>query len=186
MEMRAGVKTGLNVKTRIKTLYYFLYEMADAFGAGNGALDSIKKGVLDRQIIREITINYHDKSDEVIGRVVIEIDWEKHKFLASTEQGAFFKLDPQKTVRSQISDLSEIIISHVKMLRSEYKVTRVTTNYRYIKEIEADATKYKDAMEYLGHGYGKQKVENIQPVFNQTLSWMLDKLNEVTITVANK
>lgn len=186
MEVKSGVKTGLNVKTRIETLYFFLYEMADAFGADNGALDSIKKGVLDRQVLRKIIINYHNNSDEVIGRVVIDIDWEKHKFLASTDQGSLFQLDPQKTIRSQISDLSEIIISHVNKLRSEYKVTRITTNYKYIKEIESDSAKNKEVMKYLGHVYGDHNTERIQPVFNQTLSWMIDKLSEVTVTVTNK
>ena len=186
MDVEAGIKSGLNVKTRIETLYFFLYEMADAFGVDNRALDTIKKGVLDRQVVRKIIINYPNSSDEVIGRVVIDIDWEKHKFLASTDQGSLFRLDPQKTIRSQISDLSEIIISHVNKLRAEYRVKYITTNYRYIKEIEYDSAKNREVMKYLGHVYGDHQAEKIQPVFNQTLSWMIDKLSEVTVTVANK
>jgi len=186
MEMESAVKTELNVKTRIKTLYFFLYEMVDAFGADNAALDTIQKGVLDRQVVREIIINYHNNSNEIIGRVVIDINWEKHNLLASTDQGSLFRLDPQKTVRSQISDLSEIIISHVNKLRSEYKVTHITTNYEYIKEVEDDPEKNREVMRYLRHIYGDHKTERIQPVFNQALSWMIDRLSEVTITVANK
>ena len=186
MDVKSGVKTGVNVKTRIETLYFFLYEMVDAFGADNGALDTIQKGVLERQVLRKIIINYHNNSDEIIGRVLIDIDWEKHKFLASTDQGSLFRLDPQKTIRSQISDLSEIIISHVNKLRSEYEVTHITTNSRYIKEIESDSTKNREVMKYLGHVYGDHADERIQPVFNQTLSWIIDKLSEVTVTVSNK
>lgn len=186
MEVKSNVKTELNVKTRIETLYFFLYEMADAFGVDNGALETIQKGVLDRQIVRKIIINYHNSSDEVIGQVVIDIDWGKHKFLASTDQGSLFRLDPKKTIRSQISDISEIIISHINMLRSEYNVTHITTNYRYIEEIESNSAEMKETMRYLGHVYGDHKTEKIQPIFNQTLSWMIDRLSEVTITVTNK
>ncbi len=186
MEVKSDVRTGLSVKTRIETLYFFLYEISDAFGVNNEALNTIQKGVLDRQLVRRIIINYHNSNDEVLGRVVIDIDWEKHKFLASTDQGSLFRLDPQKTIRSQISDLSEIIISHVNKLRSEYNVTHVTTNYRYLKEIESDSTKNRETMKYLGHTYVDHKTEKIQPVFNQTLSWMIDRLSEVTITVMNK
>lgn len=185
-DMDVQTKVNANVKTRIETLYWFLYEMADAFGVDNGALNTIQKGVLDRQVVRKININYHNSSDEIIGRVVIDIDWEKHKFLASTDQGSFFKFDPQKTIRSQISELSEIIISHVNKLKSEYNVSHITTNYRYIEEIESDATKNKETMEYLGHIPSTHQVEKIEPVFNQTLSWMIDQLAEVTITVKNK
>lgn len=186
MEVKSGVKAGLNVKTRIQTLYFFLYEMADAFGVDNAALDTIQKGILDKQVVRKIIINYHNNSDEIIGRVTIDIDWEKHKFLASTDQGSHFGLDPKKTIRSQISDLSEIIIDHVNKLRSEHNVKHISTNYRYIKEIESDSEKNKETMKYLGHTYGEHKTEKIEPVFNQTLSWMIDRLMEVTMTVENK
>ncbi len=186
MEIKSGVKTGLNVKTRIQTLYFFLYEMADAFGVDNAALDTIQKGILDKQVVRKIIINYHNNSDEVIGRVTIDIDWEKHEFLASTDQGSHFGLDPQKTIRSQISDLSEIIIAHVNKLRSEHNVKHISTNYRYIKEIESDPQKNNETMKYLGHVSGRHKTQKIEPVFNQTLSWMINRLMEVTMTVENK
>lgn len=186
MEVTTGVKTEVNVKTRIETLYFFLYEMADAFGVDNAALDTIEKGVLDKQIVRRMIINYHNNNDEVIGRVTIDIDWEKHRFLASTDHGSHFRLDPKKTIRSQISELSEIIISHVNKLRSEYDVIKVTTNYRYLKEIETDSEKNRETMKYFGHIYGEHKTEKIEPVFSQTLEWMIDNLSEVTIKVANE
>jgi len=67
------LNTELSVKTRLETLYYFVYEMAESFGADD-ALDSIKKGILDRKVIGEIIINYKDGSNVVVGQATIKID----------------------------------------------------------------------------------------------------------------
>lgn len=183
--MDVGVKSAVNVTTRIQTLYYFIYEMADAFGVESSSLNTLEKGILERKILRKMIINYHNENDEIVGRVSIEIDWDKHEFLASTDYGSSFQLDPNKSVKNQISSMCDIIISHVNMLRTSYNVKRISTQWRYIKEIEKEPSKNKEAMEYLGHVYVGKKVEKIERVFNQTLSWMIDQLNEVTITVSS-
>lgn len=184
--MDMNMKTKVDTKTRVETLYYFIYEMSDAFGADLSCLESIKKGVLERQVLSQIYLNYLNKNGEIIGQVIIDIDWEKHKLLATTDYGSTFQLDPQKSVKGQISEMSDIIISHVNMIRKTHKVIRVSSSFRYLKEIESDPVKNKEVMAYLGHEYGKKRKEKMDPVFNQTLTWMIDKLNEVTITVSNK
>lgn len=185
MELNSGVKAGINVATRIETLYYFIYEMADAFGVEYSGLHTLTKGILERKIVRKMIINYHNEKDEIVGRVTISIDWEKHEFLASTDYGSSFQLNPTKSIKSQVSELADIIISHVDNLRESYNVKRVSTQWRYIKEIEKDSSKNKEAMEYLGHAYGGPQIEKKEPVFNQTLSWLIDQLSEITITVSN-
>lgn len=185
MDIKSEVKVGVNITTRIKTLYYFLYEMADAFGVDSYGLNTLTKGILEHKIVRKMIINYHNEADEVVGRVTISIDWEKHEFLASTDYGSFFQLDPNKSVRSQITDLSEVIISHVEMLKASCNVKRVSTQWRYIKEIEKDFEKNKETMEYLGHTYVGKQIERNKPVFNQTLSWMIEQLNEITIEISS-
>lgn len=184
--MKTGVKADLSVKTRIEALYYFIYEMSDAFGVNLSGLETIRKGVFEKQLVRKIIVNYYNEKDEVVGRVTIDIDWEKHEFLASTDYGSTFRLDPKKAVKSQISELSEIIISHVNKMRKTYHVKKVVTRFRYIEQIESDPEKNRETMKYLGHVYGENDIEKIEPIFNQTLSWVIDQLSEVSITVANK
>ena len=176
-------KLGANVKTRLETLYYFIYEMAESFGVDDDGLDSITKGILKRKIIREITINYKNEKDVVLGRVIIKIDWEKHTLLASTDYGASFTLDSTKSVRSQVSEISDIILEHVQNMKKALNIKKISTTYRYISEITSDTTKHEEARQYMGHSPSKGDEVSIQKEFTSSIEWLCDKLKEVKIIV---
>ncbi len=179
------LNTKANVKTRLEMLYYFIYEMAQSFGVDDGDLDSITKGILERKILCQIIINYKDLSDVIVGRVIIKIDWDKHTLLASTDYGAFFTLEPNKSIKTQVSEVSDIIIEHVTNMRKSLAISKIATGYRYIPEIRNDDAKYKEAQKYLGHTSGKKEEIAIQKDFSSSIEWLCDKLKEIKITVEN-
>jgi len=180
-ELGTRLDTKVNVKTRLETLYYFIYEMAQSFGVNDDALDDITKGILQKKILNEITINYKNHDDVIVGRVIIKIDWDKHTLLASTDYGASFTLDSTKSVRSQVSEISDIIIEHVRNMRHALKIKKISTTYRYIPEIRNDKVKYKEAQQYMGHVTLNGEKVNIQIEFSSSIEWLCDKLKEVKI-----
>ena len=118
--MDTKLQTGVDVKSRIETLYYFLYEIVESFGVNDrDVFDTIKKGILDNQMLKEIYI-YYKNNKKNVAKITISIDWEEHRLRASTESGDTFELDPNKSIVSQISEISDIIIEHVENLMKNY------------------------------------------------------------------
>ena len=184
-ELKSKLKTDVKVTTRLRVLYLFVYEMAEAFGADKSALECIYKGVYEKKILKTIIFDYHNSAGVIVGRVSIDIDWDKHQLLAKSDDGNSFRIDSSKNVRDQISDLSDTIIRHVNQLRKQYKVTKVSSKYVYIPEISFEREENEKAMKFLGHSYGKSDTSNIDPEFAKRLSWCIDRLSEVTIYIDN-
>jgi hypothetical protein len=85
LETELKSKTMVKVLSRLRVLYYVIYELANAFGVDEDTLESIKKGVLERQIIKIIFIDYYtDSAIKPSVRIKITIDWDKHNVLAAT------------------------------------------------------------------------------------------------------
>lgn len=83
---------------RIETLYRFVYELCSGLGADKYCLSTLEDGILNNQIIEIINIYYKNTINEVIGMVSIEIDWEKYKVFASTEEGKSFEIDSSLSI----------------------------------------------------------------------------------------
>lgn len=184
--MEIGLRTGVRVASRLITLYSFIYEMSEAFGADESELTVIEKGVLKQQILKEITINYINANNEVAGRVNLTIDWEEHRLRASTNYGESFELIPGKSVRSQLTELSDIIIDHVNKMRDYIDVKRIETHFTYIDEIYQDRKRLNETRKYLGLKKAEEMATAIDPIFNDTFRCTLDKLSEVTISVSER
>lgn len=100
-----------------------------------------------------LAFNYYNENNRIVGKVTIEIGWDKHQLFAESNDGNSFKLDSSKNVHDQISNISDTIIKYVDDLRSSKNVVRASTNYEYIPEIVCDYEKNAKAMKYLGHCY---------------------------------
>ena len=176
-------KQNLNVLTRLHALYYYVYEMAKAFGVNEVALDTIEKGIRDRQIVKRIIIKYRDSNNVVLGKIIIAIDWERHFVLAQTDDGKSFTVNANKSIHSRISALSDIIIDHVTCMRKSLPIKRITTSYDYVDEITNDKEKHAAARAYLGHVAGTADQEDIQVEFTHTFEHIAQHLEEVSIKI---
>ena len=92
----------VRVMPRLEILYYFVYELAERFGAEEDVLEAIKTGILDNQILEQVSIRYKDNKNIVVGKIIIDIDWEKHFCLAKTETGKQFEIDMSKSIVENI------------------------------------------------------------------------------------
>lgn len=180
--LRAGVS--VTVMSRIRALYYYVYELAEAFGADEDSLSTIEKGVLDRQILKEIEINYLDSLEVVRGRVTISIDWEKHSVFAMTDEGNVFRFESGKSLLEQLSDVSEVVIEHVDALRRAYSIVEVKVSYVFVDDIGSSVEKRQAARGYLGTVPAKKRTTHIEQGFSDTLSVVSENFPEVSITVS--
>lgn len=181
---------GLQVLPRLKVMYKYIYEMAEAFGASNNCLDSIHRGVFEKKIINKITLRYlvdGDQENEMkeLGKVVIAIDWEKHNLLASTNFGKTFTIDTKRSIHSQISEVTDEIIKHTVAFRKNAKIKEVRSFFEYIPEIESNPLLNKEAMSFLGHSYSHTKyVKELDPEFAHTIELITAELSEISIIVS--
>lgn len=89
------VKTNVKVETRLRVLTWAVSEYAHAFGADKDCLDTIEKGIYQRQIIEQITFEYfHSRfhSKEFVGRITLKIDWDCHEMLVNDEDGKMIQI----------------------------------------------------------------------------------------------
>ena len=189
-KLQISQKLGVQVLPRLKVMYKYVYEMAEAFGADEYCLDTIQKGVLEEKILNKITICYlvdGDHENEMIekGNVVISIDWEKHRLLASTDDGKEFTVDSKKSIHSQISEVTDEIIKHTLAFRKRIPIKEIRAFYQYIPEIENNQARYEQAMRKLGHVFSNTiLIEELDQEFAHRIELITDKLREVSITVS--
>lgn len=148
MDIQVSPKVMLRV--RIRVLYAVVEELAKGFGANEDKIDTIRKGVLDKQIVSEIIFNYLDKDNLLVAKVTLFIDWEKHRVLAKSESGETFELDPERSISEQISQIYVILVEHTKKLRKALNISNVNIRYNYTKDVWRDKEKLQQARELLG------------------------------------
>lgn len=176
----------VRVDTRLKTLTTAVGEYAAAFGAGEDCLDSIRKGVGERQIIETIELNYYSRR-KWVGRVTMEIDWDKHQILVNSDHGDEFHFETGRSVLEQLDAASQEIIRHVERMKEMCHVTRVKPTYIYRTEYRFNKKKEAEAEKFLGHTstvvYKDRGEES--PEFKTYIRFVMDKLSELTVTVEN-
>lgn len=185
MNVQIHIKPELKVSSRLQILYYVIYEIAEGLGTDNKALETIRKGVLERQLLGTIWINYLNENERLVGKVTITIDWDKHRVLAKDDRGREFELDPSQSVSNQISNLYSILVEHTQKLRKNSGVKRVVAQYGYAREIWMDEKKLAEARRFLdlvpGKEFDWEYIDGTNP--DITFEIVANKLEELKISV---
>jgi len=183
--IKPKIKSQVNaqLKTRLETMYLYLFESLQSFGVDSYCFETLRKGILERRILKAIYIKYKNEKDIIVGEITIEIDWEKYEIAAKTDYGKSFTFDTNRSLREQLSDITSTIDAHIKKIRETLKVKTIKTSYRYIDEISDDDEKNKEAMNFLGHVSEKKEERRISQDFKNSVEYICDKLSEVKITI---
>ena len=82
-----GVNVNLNLKimVRIQVLYEVVKQFSSDLGFPEAQEKILKKGIEERQILREVILYYMKDNGKAGSWVSFEIDWEKHQMLVNTE-----------------------------------------------------------------------------------------------------
>lgn len=180
------VNTSVYVKPRLNILYMVIYEMAEHFGVSQIALDIIKKGVLDKQYIKRIIIQYKNSDDEIVGEIYFNIDWEKYEINASNADGANITLKSNESIHSQISAASDTIIDYVDKMRKELNVKDIECFYwtRTDSELTTYGITQEEADNELELYYvDSEDKRNISPEFENNFEIIFGLLDELTCGV---
>ncbi len=177
------VKPKLMVVPRINVLTTAISEFAAAFGANSDCIESIKKGVLEKQILKKVYLSYYNKQN-FVGRITLEIDWNMHRVMLNSSDGKTFNLRTDCSVIQQLDSASNEIIQHVERMKDACGVTRIKSSYDYADEYNSDPKKKREAMSFLGHQYGDFDVTaKASEEFKTHISFIAGKLKELKITV---
>lgn len=187
IEVKNEVETGVEVvvQPRINILYMVIYELADQFGAGYRCLETIKKGVLEKQYLRKITLGYYNRNNEIVGEIYFEIDWEKYQINAAGDKGATFKINCKKSTYSQISEMGDEIVKYVNKMKRDLEVVKIESWYNTIRCKPEDAVQKKEIDEYLGLCSREEKdIYNISPEFQHNFEFIFNLIDELTIGIS--
>ncbi len=133
--LHENVETMVEVMPRIEALYYFVYELAECFHADESTLSSIKTGILDNQILETVTLLYKNTSNENIGKVVINIDWDKHFLLVNTDEGEVLEFDMSKSIVDNVVNWRRVVVIHIEEIMKQYNVINVESVYNFRNQL---------------------------------------------------
>jgi len=168
---------------RIEVLDTVTRTLAEGFGCEGESLNTIKKGITERQVIKKIFINYLNDDNKLVGRVTIEIDWKKHRVLADADKGPDFEIDSKQSIIKQISIIYPKIIEHTNNLRKAYKIKRIETQYSYTNDVWKDPIKLNETRKFLGTSPGKD-IEWAKSIKNNfEIEFASKKLEELKIRI---
>lgn len=186
IEVKPGVKTELDVivKPRLNILYMVIYELAEKFGASFGALETIQKGILEKQYIKKVILRYYNNKKEIVGEIYFHINWAKYEINAADDKGAEFKINCKKSTYSQISEMGEEIVKYVDKMRKDLDVVDVGVWYDFIISKYDDEEQYRAIQEFLGTVEGKEEANyNISSQFEHNFELVFGMLDELTIGI---
>lgn len=176
IKLYTNVDSMVKVMPRIEILYYFVYELAECFHADENTLASIKTGILDNQILERIALEYLNKSGKKIAELKIEIDWEKHKLLAKTEEGKAIQVDMSKSIVDNIVSWKKYVVAHVEEIMRQFGAHDVKSTYFYRHPIIENEATYQQALKIMNHTLVTEPTPSaIDPILQSELSDALQK-----------
>lgn len=152
----------LNLKIRIRVLAQVILDLANGCGV-TGCEESIRKGIIEKSIIQDITLSFIDGKNVVRGEIVFFIDWEKLEFLAQTNEGITIidKLDLNKLLAPQLDPvLCTELFNFVKRLKNKYNIVRSKSSYGYRKIYTENETIHDKTRKYMNHIPGEKLEKN--------------------------
>lgn len=165
-----NVESMVKVMPRIEALYYFVYELAECFHAEDDTLSRIKTGILDNQIIQNLTLLYKDSLGKNAGKVVISIDWDKHFLLVNTDDGKMLQFDLSKSIVDNVVGWKKIVVTHIEEVMKQFNVISVEGWYSYRTPLYENDIILEKTRDILGtQAATGQRDEQINPEFQKKL-----------------
>jgi len=140
--MSNGIRIGsrLEKRVRINVLRDVVGELVKGFGVSPSSQKTIEKGI-EIEAIKRILINYLDVNNRLVGRVIIDIDWNKHRVLAQSDSGNSFMVDTSRSVAEQISLVYRLLVLHTQKLRQAYSVQSIEVQLNYTDSVRTNAAR---------------------------------------------
>jgi hypothetical protein len=104
--------------TRAQTIYRVVKEFVEEI-AGFPASEILRRGIVEQPLLRAIYVMLVNEERRKIAEVVLTIDWEKHRVLASAIGMNAFQFDTKRSICEQVSDALRVLRQFVAGLRGK-------------------------------------------------------------------
>lgn len=96
-------------------------------------INTIELGI-EKEFLKKITI-VGKREEKIINRLVIEIDWEKHRVLCETQSGTF-EFNSGSSISDQVSGALAQLSTFVKNSITGGYINKITMHYRYRSDVD--------------------------------------------------
>lgn len=177
----------INVMIRIRVLHKVVEELVKAF-CPDAELETIKKGILDKQYFKSISIYFLNKAGNKVGEVILTIDWDKHHIAANALNGRTFNIDTNQPVNEQLSELFPKIINYTQTIKKHLNVCKTEIWYSWRNEIWSNQEVLKEARQYCGfnvEGSGEAPKWEQLNAKQMEVKIVVNKLNELGLKITH-
>ncbi|MGJ8627310.1 MAG: hypothetical protein ACSHXB_10155 [Sulfitobacter sp.] len=149
--VKLDVKPELIVLTRRQVLYRTVAEISEKILPGTSLHEDIKKGILDREIIRSVSFYVKNDSDELVAEFTMEINWAEHAVKGISVDGSRFEVQKNQSIANQVLSVAGHISQLIDDVKKNFGSENIGYRMKYRPSIANDKNKYNEALEYMGH-----------------------------------
>ncbi|MFV3130535.1 hypothetical protein [Niveispirillum sp. KHB5.9] len=195
--LKTSLATKLQVMLRTNVLFKFVEDVTNNCIEDKSLIrhsmdtlnEIIKIGVLENPIISNIYIYYSDKSNKIIGKLVIEIDWERHEIHLSSNKN--IEVDSDLSPAGQVSQILNKTLQYTRDVMKKLNVTRVEFQYgideKFKRKMENDEDS-KKIYSSMPFGESNADLNKRTSEYNSTdfkISIRPEKMDEVKLTLTH-
>jgi hypothetical protein len=140
--VQLDVPVAIEILTRKQALFHVVSEFALKILENDSLGQSIKKGILEKEIIEEISFCMLNLEKKIVAKIKLEIDWERHQIKARSEDGNKFKISKNKSVAMQLLSIAESLSTLIDDAKKHYGKISIETTFKYRDELRGDPGKY--------------------------------------------
>lgn len=177
----------LEVMIRIGVLHKVVEELVTAFYP-DANLETIKKGILDRQYFKTLYIFFLNKTGNKVGEVILTIDWDKHYVAVNTLDNGTFNIDKTKSFNEQLSELFPKIIKYTQTIKQHLNVHQCEIWYGLRDEVYNNKEMMEEAYQYCGFSQENKREEpkwEMLRAGRMEVEFTSERLNELGLKITH-
>lgn len=136
-----------------------VFQILTSSACGVAIQEDLQKGIIDRDVIEQITLTFVDENRKGHGKIIFIINWTHLEFLAKTDQeeelyhGFDFSQGYCQILDPRLKKALEI---HVGKLRKEYNIKAVVCQFRYREKYRSTEGVHNASRAYMKHVKGEE------------------------------
>lgn len=164
------LRVDINTQIRLRVLAGVLYELTEVCGVN--IEDAITKGIIERDVIKEIIVYFKDSNGISHGTMHFIIDWEQFEILVQTDDSAelYRGLDFSNGYCDVLDPkLLKVLKKHVAEVKKKYEIDTVKCSFYYRSKYTVTDEVHVATREYMGHIKGTEETSTENRQFTECL-----------------
>ena len=157
-----------------------LYELTEVCGVH--IEKDLSKGIIERDVIEEITLTFQDAYENPYGRIHFLVDWERFELLAKTDDSKelYRGIDFSNGYCNALDKkLLKVLQVYINQLRKTYNIDTVVCTFHYREKYLKTAEIHSATRSYMGHVKAKKETPVINKEFTKSLETAFQGLDGI-------